>query len=142
MSIYVIDNSRQKSQIKRIYPLLPEIKTMLQDMLNEQEENKRLLGNDYTDTGYIFVKADGIPFYPSYPSHELRKALKKHNLPHIRWHDLRHSTTSLLIRQGIHPKPISEWIGHSSIGTTMNIYGHINMEDKKAISAGLSGLLA
>lgn len=46
-------------------------------------------------------------------------------LPPIRFHDLRHTCASLLIAQGEHPKLISEQLGHSSIGITMNRYGHL-----------------
>ena len=127
---------------KRTYPLLPEIKTMLEKMLEEQEENKKLFGNGYTDTDFIFVKADGTTYYPSYPSHRLLKTLEKHSLPHIRWHDLRHSTASMLIEKGWHMKNISDWLGHSDIGTTMNIYGHISMEHKKELGNSLTGILA
>ena len=52
-------------------------------------------------------------------------------MQHIRWHDLRHSTASLLIEKGWQIKDISDWLGHSSITTTMNIYGHLSMEHKR-----------
>ena len=78
---------------------------------------------------------------PRYPTHELHKVLKKYNLPHIRWHDLRHSCASMLIEKGWHMKDISEWLGHSDITTTMNIYGHISMEHKKELGYSLEGLL-
>lgn len=126
---------------KRRYPLLPDIKILLKEMSAKQKENEKLFGACYNYTDYIFVKADGSPYYPSYPTHELQKVLKKYNLPHIRWHDLRHSTASMLIEKGWHMKDISEWLGHSDIGTTMNIYGHISMEHKKELGNSLSGIL-
>ncbi len=127
---------------KRKYPLLPEVKMLLDEMLDEQENNRKLFGNCYTESGYIFVKQDGKPYYPSYPSHELRKVLNRKNLPYIRWHDLRHSTASMLIEKGWHMKDISNWLGHADIGTTMNIYGHISMEHKRQLGNSLSGLIS
>ncbi len=127
---------------KRKYPLLPEVKMMLYEMLDEQKGNRSLFGNCYTESGYIFVKQDGKPYYPSYPTHELSKIITKNNLPHIRWHDLRHSTASMLIEKGWHMKDISEWLGHSNIGTTMNIYGHISLEHKRQLGNSLSGLIS
>ena len=109
-------------------------------LLKEQRENKKLFGNCYTDSGYIFTKADGTPYYPSYPTHELQKVLKKHELPHIRWHDLRHTTASLLILKGWQMKEISEWLGHADITTTMNIYGHINLDHKRKLGETLNGI--
>ena len=126
---------------RRTYPLLPDIEKLLLDMKTEQEKNKQLFGNCYIDNGYIFVKADGSVYYPSYPTHELSKAISKNNLEHIRWHDLRHSTASMLIEKGWHMKDISDWLGHNDIGTTMNIYGHTNVQHKREISRKLCNIL-
>jgi len=70
------------------------------------------------------------------------KGTPLYNMPHIRWHDLRHSTASFLIEKGWHMKDISDWLGHSSIKTTMDIYGHISTERKKELSKDLIGILA
>ncbi len=115
---------------------------LLDEMLDEQERNRKLFRNCYIESGYIFVKQDGKPYYPSYPTHELSKIITKNNLPHIRWHDLRHSTASMLIEKGWHMKDISNWLGHADIGTTMNIYGHISMEHKRQLGNSLSGLIS
>lgn len=133
------DNTKNKTS-NRVYPIIKEIKEILIRLKKEQLEYKKLFGNCYTDSGYIFTKADGTPYYPSYPTHELQKALKKNNLPHIRWHDLRHTTASLLILKKWQMKEISEWLGHADITTTMNIYGHINLDHKRALGNTLSGL--
>ncbi|MCR4863916.1 MAG: tyrosine-type recombinase/integrase [Bacteroidales bacterium] len=57
-------------------------------------------------------------------------ALKKNNLPHIRFHDLRHTTASILIENGADLKRVSEWLGHSDVGTTANIYAHLTFKTK------------
>src|SRR5215813_13169524 len=51
--------------------------------------------------------------------------LDKAGLPHIRFHDLRHTAATLLLQQGVHPKVVSELLGHSSIGMTLDIYSHV-----------------
>jgi len=56
---------------------------------------------------------------------EFTPALRRARLPQIRFHDLRHTFTSLLIRQGVHPKVIQEKLGHASIQTTLDRYGHL-----------------
>ena len=78
--------------------------------------------------------------HPSYPSQMLTKTLKKNNMPHLRWHDLRHSCASILIMKGWQMKEISEWLGHADIGTTMNIYGHLNLDHKRKLGSTLNGL--
>lgn len=46
-------------------------------------------------------------------------------LPHLRFHDLRHSAASLLLAQGVHPRVVMELLGHSDIRLTMNTYSHV-----------------
>lgn len=59
--------------------------------------------------------------------------LKRHNLKHMRFHDLRHTHATLLISSGVNMKTVSTRLGHSSINTTLNIYTHsLNEDDKKA----------
>ena len=52
------------------------------------------------------------------------KLLKKYNMPHIRFHDLRHSCASMLVASKMPIKTIQEWLGHSNYKTTANIYSH------------------
>lgn len=125
----------------RVYPLLQDIKKILLDIQEKQAEYKRLFGNCYVVSDYVFTKENGEPYFPDYPSKRLHKVLQANNLPHIRWHDLRHSCASILIEKGWNLKDISEWLGHSDISTTMNIYGHISIRHKKEISKELCGLL-
>lgn len=134
------DKTKNKSS-RRTYPLLDEVKEIIMKRKAEQTEYKKVFGDCYTDTGYIFTKEDGTTYYPSYPSHMLQKVIKRNKLPHIRWHDLRHSTASMLIEEGWSMKDISEWLGHSDIGTTMDIYGHISMERKRTLGNSLNGVL-
>ena len=56
--------------------------------------------------------------------------LKKHDLKKIRFHDLRHSCAILLYANGVALKDIQEWLGHSDIGTTSNIYTHLDYSNK------------
>ena len=53
------------------------------------------------------------------------EVLKKTGLPHIRFHDLRHSHATLLLKAGIHPKIVSERLGHANIGITLDTYSHV-----------------
>lgn len=51
--------------------------------------------------------------------------MHKANLPIIRFHDLRHTAATLLLSEGVHPKVVSDMLGHSQIGITLNIYSHV-----------------
>jgi integrase len=54
-----------------------------------------------------------------------RRFVRQHNLPVIRFHDLRHSHATLMLLEGIHPKIVSERLGHASIGITLDTYTHL-----------------
>jgi integrase len=56
---------------------------------------------------------------------EIKKLLKKANLPDIRFHDLRHSAATLLLGLGVHPRVVQELLGHTQISMTMDIYSHV-----------------
>jgi integrase len=93
------------------------------------------VGDAWKGDGHFFVFSnyDGKPYYPSTPYLHFREFQKKHGLRYIRFHDLRHIAATLLISQGVHAKIISERLGHASIATTMNIYGHaMQTADKEA----------
>ncbi len=55
----------------------------------------------------------------------LLKSLRKAGLPHIRFHDLRRTHATLLLKAGIHPKIVSERLGHANIGITLDTYSHV-----------------
>jgi integrase len=58
-------------------------------------------------------------------SRHSKPLLKKAGLPDIRFHDLRHTCATLLLTKGVHPKIVSEMLGHSSIAITLDTYSHV-----------------
>lgn len=83
------DKAKSKSSY-RSFPLLPEMRDLFLELKQEQRENKRLFGKYYIENDYVFCWPDGHPVTPDYVSHRFGKILKNHNLPHIRFHELRH----------------------------------------------------
>ena len=70
------------------------------------------------------------------------KLLADHSLRKIRFHDLRHSCASLLLKQGVPMKQIQEWLGHSDISTTANIYAHLDSQSKQLSAATMEQALS
>lgn len=73
---------------------------------------------------FLFSHPDGWPFHHERPYLWFRQFIKKNGFRYIRFHDLRHTSATLLINQGVHAKVIADRLGHSGIAITMNIYGH------------------
>lgn len=78
-----------------------------------------------TKNEFLFCNKTGMPYYPKTLGDQWRSFVKRNDIRHIRFHDIRHTSVTILINRGIHAKIISERIGHSKIGTTMDVYGHV-----------------
>lgn len=100
----------------------------------KQMENKLLLGKEYQNIDMVCTYPNGKLFYPKRFSAKFHELLEKNKLPIVRFHDLRHSHASLLVKLGIQPKVISERLGHSNIGITMDLYSHLYEEADKEVA--------
>ena len=89
----------------------------------------------------MFVDPLGEIYTPRAISSSFAAVLKSHGLRRIRFHDLRHSCASLLLVSGIPLKQIQEWLGHSDISTTANIYSHLDFASKVASAVAMDGAL-
>jgi len=110
---------------RRTIALPPTVCILLRQLKERQIAERLLLGLRLQDDDLVFSKPDGKPLDPSTITHTFRKIVKKAGLPILRFHDLRHTYASLMLKQGIHPKIVSERLGHSSIGITLDTYSHV-----------------
>lgn len=112
---------------KRKVALPPSVLEELRDYYSYRVKERDKLGdawNENIEQHFIFCHANGTPYHHERPYLWFRQFIKKNGFRYIRFHDLRHTSATLLINQGVHAKIISERLGHGSINTTMNIYGH------------------
>jgi integrase len=100
--------------------------------------NKLLQPNDYVDSGYVCTAFDGNLLRPDFVSQHFSLLLSKNDLPHIRFHDLRHSAACYLKYLGFDLKDIQTWLRHGDIQTTMNLYVNLDMEAKTQIADRLN----
>jgi integrase len=79
----------------------------------------------WVDPDLVIDAGNGRPLNPDTLSSGWYRFCKRSGLPHIRFHDLRHAHATLMLLQGVHPKVVSERLGHASIGITLDTYSHV-----------------
>jgi integrase len=98
----------------------------LRGHLQRQLREIEVLGDRYADEGLVFTTEAGTLINPSnLRQRSLAPLLKKAGLPHIRFHDLRHTCATLLLSKGVHPKFVQELLGHATIAITLDTYSHV-----------------
>lgn len=91
-----------------------------------QGDECRLAGSEWQETGLVFTNTVGRALLTAnLTQRSFRPLLERAGLPVIRFHDLRHTAATLLLGKGIHPKVVSELLGHSQVGVTLDLYSHV-----------------
>ena len=123
----------------RTLPLVPSFEKLLCKVKETQIQNRQYCGTayckDYLD--YTCVDPVGHLLRPNFVTQHFSLLLERNGLKKIRFHDLRHSCASLLYANGIGLKEIQEWLGHSDVGTTSNVYTHLDYSSKMNASNAL-----
>jgi integrase len=110
---------------RRTVPLPAIVMEALARQRTRQDKAKATAGTAWQDRdGLVFTDPVGRPLSPTVVSHAFRDAADALGLS-VRLHDLRHTYASTLLRAGVPLKVVSEALGHSSIATTADVYGHL-----------------
>jgi integrase len=104
----------------------------------ERHRSERLLDDD---SELVFTMPDGRPLQPQNVSQSFVNTIRRLGLPVIRLHDLRHTSASLALAAGIHPKVVSERLGHSSVTITLDTYSHVVPGLQEAAASTLASLV-
>ena len=121
---YVIKEPKSPHS-RRSVALSPSLALLLRQHKAEQAAQRVLLGSTLADSDSVFAHTDDAPLDPSTVSHAFARILRKAGLPHIRFHDLRHTHATLMLKGNVHPKVVSERLGHSSVAFTLDTYSHV-----------------
>ncbi|MBN1460107.1 MAG: site-specific integrase [Armatimonadetes bacterium] len=109
---------------RRMLALDPATTAALKKLRAKQMAQSLRRGAPWDETQPVFATDDGVPYHPERVSKLFAKGAKKAGLPIIRLHDLRHTYATLALVSGIHPKVVSERLGHANIGITLDCYSH------------------
>lgn len=142
VKIIAKDRTKTKSSLRAL-PLDAAVKERLLAIKARQEmyrkKFKRSYQKDWLD--YVMVDELGGLILPNYVTSAFKRVLEKNDLRPIRFHDLRHTSASLLLANGVQLKDIQVWLGHSDFSTTANIYAHLDANSKNASLAAISGVV-
>lgn len=109
---------------RRSVALDPATLAALREHRRNQLEERMTWGPAYEDRDLVFAKENGAPIHPDGFSVAFEHHIKAAGLPRIRLHDLRHTHATLALAAGIHPKVVSERLGHATISITLDTYSH------------------
>lgn len=142
--------------------LLPELVIeALKNAQKIQKENKEYFKEAYNQNDYVVCMADGSPYDPAYISRNFNRITREYlhkvksendeikemtliemlNIPKIRFHDLRHTHATLLLKAGLSPKVVAERLG-DTVATVMNTYAHVLPDMQKEAAEKLNAIFS
>lgn len=138
--IYTDTTKTRKS--KRVSKMPASIMNLLRQFKAYQNEEARRLGTKWEDYDRLFTKWNGAPMNPQTPFEWLKGYCERIGIPFRNIHSLRHLHASLLIFEGVDVVAVSEDMGHSVVGTTLNLYSHMFQEAKARNCDAISNALS
>ena len=126
---------------RRTVPLPPFVVQALRAH-REGQAAERERAWHWEDTPYVFTSTVGTPIEPRTLTRTFHALCERHGLRRVRLHDLRRSCVSLLLAVGVSPRVVMEIVGHSAIEMTMNVYGHVSLDNQRAALDLLNAQLA
>ena len=137
-----IELSTTKTKNSRRTLLMPDA---LHDALERahlrQTDAARFLGATYNPLHLVCCRLDGQPMTSCVLHHLFHEALDAAALPSIRFHDLRHTNATLMLRNAVPAKIVSSMLGHSSVGITLDTYSHVITEMQEGAVGVMDSLL-
>lgn len=124
----------------RIVPISPRVYNLLMELKHEREEQLQI---KLMPSTFIFSRLSDVrkPIYPTEPTRWQRKFVKRHNLPDVSPHDLRHTAATLALEAGANLKDVQQLLGHADPATTMAFYTGVTEEAQRRTIEGIESLL-
>jgi len=126
---------------RRRVNLPPSLAIFLRRYRAKREAERLLLGEPLSEDDLVFTNPNGPPVDPGTLTHNFARIARRAGLAGTRFHDLRHTFASLMLLGGVHPKVVSEMLGHSSVAFTLDTYSHVVPGIQEAAAKRLDELL-
>ena len=120
---------------RRPIALDPLTVRVLRDHRRRMLEQRLLVGAGFVDQDYVFCGPDGRPLHPERVYQAFKRRVRKHQVPYLSPHGLRHTWATIALAHGVHPRVVQEHLGHAHISITLQTYSHVQptMHDAAAI---------
>jgi integrase len=146
-TLVVVDNHPQVSEPKtargrRRVALDPETVAALRAHHTAQAAERLSAGPAWPSDDLVFTREDGALLHPEHVRRQFDRHLHRAGLPRIRFHDLRHTYATLALQAGVHPKVVSERLGHTTVAMTLDIYSHAIPALQQDAAATIADILA
>ncbi len=125
---------------RRTIPLPGVIVEALEQHRENQEKERVELAENWPSHGYVFTTPIGTPIDPRNCTRVVQNACRDAGVRVVRLHDFRHGCVSVLLGLGVPPRTAMDIAGHSTIEMTMNVYGHVTLDEKREALDRLGGL--
>lgn len=130
----IVESEPKSTDSNRVIAVPDMVMEIIQKQIRVNNHYKQLLQNEYFDKGYLICHNNGTPIRPDYLTKNFANFIQSKGLKKIRFHDLRHTCASLMLKSGVAMKTASEILGHSSISITADLYTHV-LQDTKQVAA-------
>jgi integrase len=128
---------------RRQIALPPQMAERLRALQHQQRVQRLAAGAAWQGDRFDAVFSDelGFPLQSARVRGQFYRALKRAGLPHIRFHDLRHTCATLLLKQRVNPKIVSELLGHATVSITLDLYSHVLPDMQQEAAEAMSTAL-
>jgi integrase len=135
ISWQVVAGQPKTSAGRRPVALDPITVGVLRDHRKRMLEQRLLVGEGFVDRDFVFSEPDGGPLHPERVYQAFKRRVRKHGLPYLSPHGLRHTWATIALANGVHPRVVQERLGHAHISVTLQTYSHVQptMHDDAAV---------
>jgi len=120
---YGLQASEPKADSARVVALEPRVVAKIEAWLDRREQDRRLAGQRWTETGYLFTSKVGTPVEPRNLDRSFQRMLKSHGFGHLKLHELRHSFARALLAANESSKAVQQALGHATHAMTVDLHG-------------------